>query len=346
MIPQQKFDDGKPIMLLARAGHYRAVYARIFRPRAFIMFEILFLGTSASAPSVHRGLAANLVMHQEHRFLVDCGEGTQRQILQSGCGFKRLDKILITHGHLDHILGLGGLLSTLTRWEAVEKVEIWAGKSALERIRDLLFQVVFRGERAQFNIELIPLETGVVFDNKLFSVHAFPVSHRGPDCFGFVFEEKEHRPFLNDRADALNVPFGPERSQLVRGLPVTLAGGRLVLPEDVLGPVVSGTKLVYVGDAGRTDNLVEYCQSADALAIEATYIEQERDLAKNFQHLTAQQAATLAAQSGVQQLLLTHVSRRYRERDILAEAQAVFPNVSIARDMDQVQVRRRADVSA
>ena len=109
------------------------------------MFEFVFLGTSASAPSVHRGLSAHIVMHREHRFLIDCGEGTQRQILRSGLGFKRLEKILITHGHLDHILGLGGLLSTLTRWEAIEHVEIWAGRAALRRIRDLVFGLVFPG---------------------------------------------------------------------------------------------------------------------------------------------------------------------------------------------------------
>jgi len=109
------------------------------------MFEIVFLGTSASAPSVHRGLSAQVVMHNEYRFLIDCGEGTQRQILQSGLGFKRMEHILITHGHLDHILGLAGLVSTFTRWESIERLEIWAGKWALERIHDLLFDIVLKG---------------------------------------------------------------------------------------------------------------------------------------------------------------------------------------------------------
>ena len=88
------------------------------------MFEIVFLGTSASAPSVHRGLSSLFVQHEEYRFLVDCGEGTQRQILRSGVGFKRLNQILLTHGHLDHILGLGGLISTFLRWEVMEEIEI------------------------------------------------------------------------------------------------------------------------------------------------------------------------------------------------------------------------------
>ena len=100
------------------------------------MFDILFLGTSASAPSVHRGLSAQVIMHNEHRFLVDCGEGTQRQILQSGLGFKRLNRILITHSHLDHILGLAGMVSTFSRWEAIEYLDIYAGKTALERVHD------------------------------------------------------------------------------------------------------------------------------------------------------------------------------------------------------------------
>jgi ribonuclease Z len=94
------------------------------------LFEILFLGTSASAPSIQRGLSGQIVSHNEYRFLVDCGEGTQRQILQSGKGFKRLTRALLTHGHLDHILGLGGLLSTFLRWEAIEEFEIFGSRGA------------------------------------------------------------------------------------------------------------------------------------------------------------------------------------------------------------------------
>ena len=110
------------------------------------MFEIVFLGTSAAAPSVHRGLTSQVVLRGEHRFLIDGGEGTQRQILKSGLGFKRLDRVLVTHGHLDHILGLGGLISTFVRWEAMDKILIAGGKSALDRIRDLIFGVVLKGK--------------------------------------------------------------------------------------------------------------------------------------------------------------------------------------------------------
>src|SRR5215207_6559066 len=106
------------------------------------MFEIVFLGTSASAPSIHRGLPAQAVLAGEHRFLIDCGEGTQRQILRSGIGFKRMNKILLTHAHLDHILGLGGLVSTFARWENMAELEIFGGDTTLNRVRTLLFGVV------------------------------------------------------------------------------------------------------------------------------------------------------------------------------------------------------------
>src|SRR3970282_1369521 len=122
------------------------------------LFDIIFLGTPPSAPSVHRGLSAQVVSFRDYRFLIDCGEGTQRQILRSGIGFRRLHRILITHGHLDHILGLGGLLSTFARWETVDHLEIWAGAWALERIRDLLFGVVLRGGTPPFRIDLHAIE--------------------------------------------------------------------------------------------------------------------------------------------------------------------------------------------
>ena len=304
------------------------------------MFDFVFLGTSASAPSVSRGLSAHMVLHQEYRFLIDCGEGTQRQILRSGFGFKRLTKILITHGHLDHILGLAGLLSTLTRWEAIEHVEIWAGRSALDRIRNLIFGVVFRGERAQFQIELKELEPGSVLVEESFEIEAFPVNHRGGQCFGFIFKEPARRPFLNEKASELGVPPGPERRELVMGNSIQLPDGQTIDPDDVLGPVIPGTKLVHVGDAGTTDDLMEYCNNADALVIEATYLEGDRLLAERFGHLTACQAAELAREANVNSLYLTHISRRYRTRDVLSEAAEVFPTVVVARDLDRFQVKR------
>ncbi len=304
------------------------------------MFEILFLGTSASAPSAKRGLSAQIVKHDEHRFLVDCGEGTQRQILQSGTGFKNLTRILLTHGHLDHILGLGGLMSTFMRWEAIEELDIYAGHATMDRVRALLEGVVLRGNKPPMPFRMNEIKPGIIFETDDFTVTAFPVSHRGPDCLGYVFEGKARRPFLNDKATELGVPFGPERRELVAGNEITLADGKRITPEDVLGPVQKGVKLVIVGDSGKTENLVEVCKDADALVIESTYLDEETEMASQFSHLTARQGADLAIKAGVKKLILTHISRRYREKDVIKEAQALFPNTSVARDFDTFQIKR------
>lgn len=304
------------------------------------MFEIVFLGTSASAPSVRRGLSAQVVMHDEYRFLIDCGEGTQRQILQSGLGFKRLNRILITHGHLDHILGLAGLISTFSRWETIDSLEIYAGRWAMERIRELIFGVVLRGAEPPMDLRLFEIQPGVIFTGDDFTVSAFPVWHRGPDCYGFSFEEKDRRPFLAERAETLGVPNGPMRRDLVNGLSVILPDGRLVRPDEVLGPSRPGTRLVHIGDVGRTDDLVEPTRGADLLVMESTYLDEEAEMAQRFAHMTARGAAELAARAGVKNLILTHLSRRYRERDVLSEAQVIFPNVQVARDFDVFQVKR------
>jgi ribonuclease Z len=166
------------------------------------------------------------------------------------------------------------------------------------------------------------------------------VVHRGPSL-GYLFRERARRPFLADRADELGVPQGPERRQLVAGHPVTLANGRLIEPDDVLGPPRQGACLAHIGDVGRTDRLAESVRGADLLVIEATYRQHETDLARRFGHLTAAQAARLAKAAGVHQLVLTHISRRYRESEVLEEAQAVFPDTRIARDFDHFRVLRR-----
>ena len=304
------------------------------------MFELIFLGTSSSAPSVQRGLSGHIIMHRQYRFLLDCGEGTQRQILHSGLGFKRLNKVLLTHSHLDHILGLGGLISTLARWENLENIDIYGGRATLKRVSDLLFKVVFPGGHAPLDINLIPLEPGVIMEDDKFILSAFPVSHRGPDCFGFVFEEKERRPFLDEQAAALGVPVGPERGRLVRGQTITLSDGRTIHPDDVLGEAIPGVKYIHTGDVGRTDTLLEICRNADTLVIESTYVEKEAEMAQQFGHMTAARAATLARNAGVKSLILTHLSRRYFERDVRREAQAIFPNTAVARDFDHFQITR------
>jgi ribonuclease Z len=255
-------------------------------------------------------------------------------------GFKNLTRILLTHGHLDHILGLGGLLSTFLRWEAIEELDIFGGRSTLDRVHDLLYGVVLRGNQAPMPLRLNEIKPGLFFETDDFTVQAFSVFHRGPDCLGYVFEGKARRPFLPEKADALGVPFGPERRQLVAGNELILPNGKRVGPEDVLGSLQKGVKLVVVGDAGRTDDLVEVCRDADALVIESTYTDEEAEMARQFSHLTARQGAELAVRAGVKKLILTHISRRYREKDILKEAQAIFPNTSVARDFDSFQIKR------
>jgi ribonuclease Z len=312
-----------------------------FSPKSEVyLFEIVFLGTSASAPSVHRGLSSQVVIHDEFRFLIDCGEGTQRQILQSGIGFKRLNRVLITHGHLDHILGLAGLLSTFMRWETIDRLEIYGGQWALDRIHDLIYGIVLRGAKPPMDLQLLQVSPGLIFDEDNFTVTAFPVWHRGPDCFGYLFEEKTRRPFLPEKADELAIPPGPWRRELVNGESITLPDGRIIHPDLVLGEERPGTRLAHIGDVGRTNDLASAVRDVDALIIEATYLHEEAEMADQFAHLTARQAAELAVSAGVKQLILTHISRRYRERDVLAEAQAIFPNTVVARDFDAFQVRR------
>lgn len=272
--------------------------------------------------------------------MIDCGEGTQRQLLRSGLGFRRLDKILLTHGHLDHILGLGGLASTLGRWEALEELHIYGGTQTLRRVHALM-EVVFGAKQVpNVGISLNHMEPGPLFEDEHFTLTAFPVVHRGGDCFGFTFEERTRRPFLPDKAAALGVPQGPERRELAQGRAITLEDGRVIQPDDVLGEPQRGAKLCFIGDVARTGPLHDEVHGADLLVIEATYLDADKELARHHGHITAGAAARLARNADVSQLILHHVSRRYPTRDVLAEAHAIFPDALVANDFDLAQVRR------
>jgi ribonuclease Z len=303
------------------------------------VFEVVFLGTAAGVPSIERGLPALVVMHRERRFLVDCGEGTQRQLLKSGLGLRRLDCVLLTHADPDHLLGLGGLAASLALLQAGRGLTVYGGGAALRAARSLLTQVVWPGGRPRFEVRTVPVAPGTIIEDERLSVRAFPVAHRGVEAYGYAFEARPRPHLLPERLMALGVPAGPERRRLLAGEDVVLADGRRIAPAEVLGEPRPGSRLVVTGDAGRADELLEVAKGADALIAEATFLERDADRAAASGHLTAAQAAWLAQAANVRALYLTHVSGRYRQAEVEAEARAIFPGAVVARDFDRVAVR-------
>jgi ribonuclease Z len=308
------------------------------------VFEVVFLGTAAGVPSVERGLPALIVLHRGRRFLVDCGEGTQRQLLKSGLGLRRLDRVLLTHAHVDHLLGVGGLVASLALLQAGDGLVVYGGASALQAVQSLLGEVIWPGGRPPIEVSYEPIELGAIIEDEQLRVCAFPVSHRGADSFGFRFEEKPRPRLRPERLAALGVPAGPERRRLLRGETVVLPDGRSVAPEEVVGPPGPGIRLVVVGDAGVADELLEVVSDADALIIEATFLERDADKAAERGHLTAAQAARLARAASVRTLYLTHISGRYEQTEVEAEARAIFPGATVARDFDRITVQAPASV--
>jgi ribonuclease Z len=223
----------------------------------------------------------------------------------------------------------------------VESLEIYGGRSALDRVQDLIYGVVLRGATPPIQLEFIELSPGLVLEDEDFVLTAFPVTHRGPGCFGFVFEERTKRPFMAEEAERLGVPAGQERKQLVQGQAVTLADGTTVYPDQVLGAPRPGARLVYVGDAAQVDDLIPYLHEADAVVVEATYLEDEAGLAEQYGHLTAVQAASAAREARIGTLYLNHISRRYSAQEVAREAEAIFPATVVVKDFDRFEIRRR-----
>ena len=305
------------------------------------MFDLTFLGTAASTPSAERGLSAVLVGAGTGRFLIDCGEGTQRQLLRAGSGFRRLGHVLLTHAHLDHVLGLGGLIATLGLFDVRQGLSIYGSGETLRFVQQYLASL-YPLPRAPVPLRFVELQSGPVLSSGEFAVTCFPVQHRGTASLGYRFDATPRRHLRADRLTALGVPSGPLRARLAAGEAVMLPDGRHVEPESVLGPPAAGISLAVVGDAGEVESLVSAVSGADALVIEATFLESDAPLAAERGHLTASQAGRLAAAAKVGALYLTHISGRYDPADIAAEAARFFPNVSVASDFDRVTITAAA----
>ena len=300
------------------------------------MFELTFLGTAAAVPSAERGLSAMLVAKGPNRFLIDCGEGTQRQLMRAQLGFRGLGHVLLTHLHLDHVAGLAGLLATRQLYQLEGPIEIIGSGETVAFARRYLSATI--GPEREAGYRLRAVSPGPVLSRAAWHITAFPVAHRGTASLAYLFEEETRQALLPERLDTLGVPRGPERAALAGGNSVVLPDGRTVTPEMVQGPSTAGAKLAIIGDVEEVASLVEPVRRADALVIEATFLERDAALAKSRGHLTATAAARLARDAEIGELLLTHISGRYKAEEILAEAAGLFPRVRIAADFDRVSV--------
>jgi ribonuclease Z len=304
------------------------------------MFEIVFLGTAAAVPSADRGLSAVLVAKGPERFLVDCGEGTQRQLLRAGIGFRGLGTVLLTHAHLDHWGGLPGFVASRALFGIDEPIEILGSGETVAFVRRSL-ALTAGPEGADAGYRLRALAPGPVLARRQWRIEAFAVAHRGTESLGFLFAEADAHPLSAERLAALEVPEGPLRKRLAQGDSVVLADGRRVTPEMAAGAAKRGTRLAIVGDTEEVSSLVPHVTGADALVIEATFLERDALLARSRGHLTAAAAAGLAREAQVGELLLTHISGRYKPDEIAAEAAAIFPRVRVVADFDRVTVGPR-----
>jgi ribonuclease Z len=296
--------------------------------------DVVFLGTSASAPTAGRAPAALLVRRGGERLLFDCAEGTQRQLMRSTLGLPDLEEIFLTHFHADHYLGLPGMLKTFALRQRDLPLTVF-GPPGLRELFATLQRLI---GRVSYEIELVEVRPGEALERDGYRILVFPV-HHGVSAVGYALDEDD-RPgrFDVSSADALGVPSGAERGELQRGESITLDDGRVVTPADVLGASRPGRRIVITGDTAPVETVRVLAEGADVLVHEATFSEDERDRAADTLHSTARQAAELAAGAEVRLLALTHLSPRYFGSELLDEARAVFPATVAPRDFDVIEV--------
>jgi ribonuclease Z len=300
------------------------------------MLKIIFLGTGGSVPSPGRGMPAVMVQREGERFLFDCGEGTQRQMMRARSGFMDVSAIYLTHFHADHTLGIPGLLQTMSFQGRTEPIQIY-GPAYVEEFCGLLNRLGYLN--LAFPVAARPVAPGDVIGFRDYDIEVFRTFH-SVQSLGYVLREHP-RPgrFNRARALELGVPEGPLFGRLHRGEAVVV-DGREIRSEDVVGPPRPGRTIVYTGDTVPSEAFLPYLRDADVWISESTFGDDMADKAEETQHSTAGGVAKLAAEAGVKMLALTHLSSRYSTdaAPLLEDAKRHFGNVVVADDLMEIEL--------
>ncbi|MEQ1692314.1 MAG: ribonuclease Z [Gemmatimonas sp.] len=305
---------------------------------------VRFLGTAASRPTVERGVSALALIRKGETILVDCGEGTQRQMMRYGVSFA-FEDLFFTHTHADHILGLTGLIRTLQLQGRTDPLRLWGPAGSARTLRSC---ISLGGERTTFPVTITELEAGSSVKRDEYRIDAFAVDHRQTSCIGIALVEEERLGRFNpDLARAMGIPEGPMWGRIHKGEAITLADGRVVQPTELVGERRRGRKIVVTGDTRPCAGTVLAAHDADLLVHEATFAEEEAARALETGHSTAREAAEVAKLAGARRLVLTHISARYSAdtKDLEREAKSVFGRSSVARDGTEIELKLTEEIA-
>jgi ribonuclease Z len=290
-----------------------------------IEIEVFMLGTSAAAPTKERNLSGIAIRYNGKTFLLDCGEGTQRQMLKYGLNIYKIEAIFLTHIHGDHVIGIAGLTRTLSLYGRTGKLRIYIPKGYSKALSMLLH---FDNPVLKYEIEIIEVGRGTIYSDEEVSVKAFALKHSVQTC-GYSFEERWRYRFT-EKAKRLGIK-GREFSEIQKKGSIMLNGKNIKIRD--VTELVEGRKVVYATDTRPVEATVRAGKGADLIIHDASYTEEDKRLARERMHSTAAEAAKIAKKAGAKRLILTHISTRYKDtKDNLKEAREIFRNCDVAED--------------
>ncbi len=275
--------------------------------------RIIFLGTGGSWPTVKRNVSSLAIKRGSEILLFDCGEGTQRQFQQSNLSYMQISKIFITHFHGDHFLGLPGLIQTMQLNDRDTPLHIY-GPKGMEELTDHLLTLGYF--RPSYEIISHDITNGDKVEFEDYNIHMLKVKHNVP-AYSYCLEEHQ-RP----------------------GKSITLGNGKHITPDMILGPSRKGRKIVISGDTIPCEEMIAFSKNADVLVHEATFDSELEDIAKEYGHTTAAQAAEIAKKAKVEKLFLVHISPRYLDYRVLEnDARKIFVQSFVPKDFQEIEIK-------
>ena len=298
--------------------------------------KLVFLGTSAAQPTENRGLSCICLERDGEILMFDAGEASQTSFMKSGLGWNKKMKLFVTHMHGDHCVGILGLLQTMSMQNRTETLEIF-GPNEIEEFIAVNIKVL--NFKLSFPILITTIKEGRIFENEKFTINVCKANH-SVTAFSYLVEEKDKPGRFNlDKANQLGIPEGKLWSNLQKGQEITI-NDIIIKPEQVLGKKRQGKKIGISGDTMPTRELEKFFENCDYLVFDSTFLEREREKARETCHSTAKQAATLGKNAKVKNLILTHFSARYKNEDgHLKEAKEVHDSVITAKDLLEIELK-------